>query len=183
MEKPPLNKMEQGREIDDKSLEKVIFEIAEKDEETKENIMNLLRQYPDQFVPGLFETSAEQDFENSDTMIARDDDKVAGCLMFDRQKNEFNWLAIDRKIKISKSKIAKLLFENFYKTIPPGTPVHFFVNTEDASIPDQSSFSGRKFEAARRLYRSMGLEIKKENRVEDKFGPGAHAYKVEWIIK
>lgn len=183
MEKPPFNKNEAGQENRDKLLEKVTFEIVEKDEETKEDIMNLLHQYPDQFVPGLFETSAEQDFENSDTMVARDDDKIAGCLMFDRQKNEFNWLAIDRTIKIPKSKVAKLLFESFYKKIPHGTSVHFFVNTKDASIPNQPSFSGRKFGAAMRLYRSMGLEIKEENRIENKFGPGAHAYKVEWEIK
>jgi hypothetical protein len=27
----------------------------------------------------------------------------------------------------------------------------------------------------------MGLEIKEENRVENKYGEGAHAYRVAWI--
>ena len=163
------------------SIENVNFEIVEKSEETKADVMGLLHEYPDHFVHGLFEQYAEQDFQGSDIVVAYDKDAAIGCLMFNRTTNEYNWLAVKKDIKFSKAEIAKRLFESFYPTIESGTKVHFFVNTEDAQIPGQSEFSGKNFESARKLYRSMGLEIKEKNRVEDKYGKGAHAYRVEWV--
>ena len=165
----------------EKSIKDINFKIVEKNDEIKGVVMELLHEYPDNFIHGFFEELAEKDFKGSDIMLAYDEDIPIGCLMFNRTTKEFNWLAVKRDIKIRKSEIAKRLFESFYPTIEPGTRVHMFPNTEDASFPGHPSFSGKNFEPARRLYRSMGLEMKEENRVENKYGPGAHAYKVEWI--
>jgi|GEM_PF-3532153 len=165
----------------EKTIENIRFQIVEKNEKVKTEVMDLLHEYPDNFVHGLFEKTAEQDFTNSDIVVAYDGSVVIGCLMFNRATSEFTWLAVKKGIKISKGEIAKRLFESFYPTIKPGVEVHFFVNTEDAQIADHPNFSGQNFEPARRLYRSMGLEIKEENRVQDKFGTGAHAYEVKWV--
>ena len=165
----------------EKSIEHINFEIVQKNDQVKKDVMDLLHQYPDHFVHGLFEQYAEQDFQDSDIVLAHDGNTAIGCLMFNRTTNEYNWLAIKRDIPFSKTEIAKRLFESFYPTIKPGTVVHLFVNTEDAKIPDRPNFSGKNFEPARKLYTSMGLGIKEENRIEDKYGPGAHAYRVEWI--
>lgn len=159
------------------------FEIAEKNEKLKNEVFKLSHQYPDHFIPGLFEKIAEPDFENSDIMVAVRNNQIVGCLMFDRQTKEFNWLAVSKEIEDSKAEIAKKLFENFYPTIEPGTSVHLFVNTEDAHIPGQETFSGKNFEPARKLYRSMGWDMKEENIIKDYYGEGAHVYKVEWKIK
>lgn len=159
------------------------FEIAEKNEKLKSEVFKLLHQYPDHFIPGLFEQAAEQDFEKSDIMVAIRNNQIVGCLMFDRQIKEFNWLAVSKEINDLRAKIAKKLFEKFYPTIEPGTSVHFFVNTEDAYIPGQETFSGKNFESARKLYLSMGLDMKEENIIRNYYGEGAHVYKVEWKIK
>lgn len=165
----------------EKSIENVDFKIVEKNEKVKNNVMDLLHEYPQNFVHGLFEQYAEQDFASSEIVVAYDENVTIGCLMFNRATSGYNWLAVKKDIKLSKTEIAKRLFESFYPTIEKGTEVHFFVNTEDAQISGQSYFSGKNFEPARKLYRSMGLEIKEENRVENKYGQGAHAYRVEWI--
>ena len=170
------NKIEQER-----SIENISLKIVEKSEKIKTEVMDLLHQYPENFVPGLFEQYAEQNFADSDTAVAYDGNTAVGCLMFNKATNEFNWLAVKKDVKFSKAEIAKRLFESFYPTIEPGTEVHLFVNTEDASLSNQPSFSGKNFEPARNLYQSMGLEMKEENRVENKYGPGAHAYRVGWI--
>jgi hypothetical protein len=164
----------------EKSIENVDFKIVEKSEKVRGEVMDLLHEYPQNFVHGLFEQYAEQDFAESDIIVAYDGNTPIGCLMFNRTTNEYNWLAVKKDVKFSKTEIAKRLFESFYPTIQSGTEVHFFVNTEDAQIPGQSDFSGKNFEPARKLYRSMGLELKEENRVENKYGQGAHAYRVEW---
>ncbi|MBU0649121.1 hypothetical protein KJ969_03435 [Patescibacteria group bacterium] len=170
-------------EVSPEKEPEIHFEIAKKDEELKNKVMDLLHEYPEHFVHELFEEAAEKDFENSDIMVACQDDEIVGCLMFNRKINEFNWLAVSKKIKEPKTDIARRLFESFYPTIEQGTVVHFFVNTEDAYIPGNKSFSGKNFEAARKLYRSMGLELKKENIVKNKYGRGSHAYKVAWKIE
>jgi|SRR3989338_2420440 len=175
MERPP----ETNKEF--RNVEEINFKIVEKNESIKKDVMDLLHEYPTHFIPGLFEESAEKDFENSDILVAYDGDMAIGCLMFNRTTKEYNWLAVKRDIKFQRSEIAKRLFESFYPTIEPGTTVVAFLNTEDASIPGQPSFSGQNFEPVRKLYRSMGLEMKEENRVENKYGSGAHVYKVEWI--
>lgn len=178
--------MENNFEKKDHGLEnepRTNFEIAEKNEKLKNEIIELLHQYPDHFVPGLFEEVAKQDFDNSDIMVAVRNNRIVGCLMFDRQTNEFNWLAVSKEIEDSKAEIAKKLFENFYPTVEPGTSVHFFVNTEDARIPEQETFSGKNFEPAIKLYRSMGFELNAENIINDYYGKGAHVYKVEWKIE
>lgn len=158
------------------------IEIAEKNDNLKNAVMELLHQYPDHFVSGLFEEAAENDFDVSDIMVAKIDNQIIGCLMFNRKTNEFNWLAISKAIKGPKTEIAKQLFENFYPTIERGTAVRFFVNTEDASIPGQDSFSGKNFKPALKLYKSMGLEFDEKNIIKDYYGEGAHVYKVEWTI-
>ena len=162
-------------------IETFDFRVVEKTETTLAEVMVLLHEYPDNFVHGLFEDTAVQDFNDSDTMVAYDGNVPVGCLMFNSETNEYNWLAVKRGIGTPKAKIAKRLFESFYPTIPVNTKVHFFVNTPDATIPDQPNFSGQNFAPARKLYESMGLEIKEANRVANKYGPGAHAYLVEWV--
>ncbi len=174
MEQPPA-KIEQ-----EESIENIDFKIVKKNEKIKSDVMDLLHEYPQSFVHGIFEPWAEQNFTSSDIVVAYDGDILMGCLMFNRTTNEYNWLAVKRNIKFSKTEIAKRLFESSYPTIEPGTEVHFFVNTEDAQVPGLPDFSGKNFEPARDLYKSMGLELKKENRVENKYGQGAHAYRVEW---
>lgn len=166
----------------DTLIENVTFKIAEKTEDLKQRVMALLHEYPNHFVPGLFEAAAEQDFGASDIMTAVQGDTIVGCLMFNRVTNEFNWLAVSKEIKGPKSGIAKQLFENFYPTIEPGTTVRMFPNTEDSFIPGVESFSGANFEAARNLYRSMGFELTEENIIRDHYGEGGHVYKVEWKI-
>lgn len=164
----------------EKDIKEINFKIVEKNDEIRKNVVDLLREYPDHFILGLFEEEAIKDFDNSDIIVAYDGNLPIGCLMFNRTTNEFKWLAVKRDTKFSRREIAKKLFESFYPTIESGAKVHFFVNTEDASTPDHPSFSGKNFEPARNLYRSMGLEMKEENRVENKYGPGAHAYRIEW---
>jgi len=164
-----------------KSLENISFKIVEKNDITKKEVFYLLHQYPNHFIQGLFEEVAEVDFFNSDVVVAYKEGQPVGCLMFDRKHNEFNWLAVSKEIKGSRSEIAKQLFETFYPSIQPGTEVHLYVNTEDATVEGHQDFSGSKFEAARRLYKSMGLEIKEENRIENKYGLGSHAYLVKWV--
>ncbi len=161
--------------------DEIEFKIEEKSDQLKKQVMNLLHEYPDHFIHGLFESSAEEDFQKSIIACAHRDSLLVGCLMYSPINNEFNWLATKRHMGLNKQQIAKGLFETGYKTIPKGTAVHLFVNTEDASIPGTSSFSGKNFDPARDFYRSIGLEIKEENRIENKYGPGAHAYKVSWV--
>lgn len=155
--------------------------IEQKTELLKQEVFSILHQYPNHFIQGLFEPVAEQDFLNSEIAIARQRGNILGCLMFNPKEKEFNWLAISRNQGLPKTDIAKALFEICYSIISPGTTVHLFVNTEDASSPDLASFSGKNFEPARNFYRSMGLEIHPKNRIENKYGPGAHVYKVEWV--
>ena len=165
----------------EKSIENVDFKIVENSEKNKKVVMDLLHEYPNHFVPGLFEKSAEKDFEDSDIMIAYDGDTPIGCVMLHKVTREYNWMAVKRDTKIRRSEVARRLFESFYPTIPPGTKLTAFPNTEDAFIPGHPSFSGKNFEAARKIYREMGWEMKEENRVENKYGQGAHVYRVEWI--
>ena len=163
-------------------IEHLEFKIAEKNEQTKTDIMNILHEYPEQFIHGVFEALVDADYATSDIIVAYDGERVVGCLMFDRASNEFNWLAVEKDVKVPKSEIAKKLFETVYSTLPQGTEVHLYVNTEDAHYPGYPDFSGKNFERARNFYRSsMGLEINEENREENKYGPGAHAYKVAWV--
>lgn len=109
-----------------KSIEDVDFKIVEKNENVKKDVMDLLHEYPENFIHGLFEQLAEQDFAESDIVVAYDENTAIGCLMFNRATNEFNWLVVKRGIKFPKAEIAKCLFESFYLTIEPGTEVHFF---------------------------------------------------------
>lgn len=159
----------------------VIYKIVDNNEQTKNTVLDLLHEYPTHFLQGLFEPVAETDLLNSVIAIAYSNGTSIGCLMYNPTDCEFNWLAISKKVHGSKRVIAQGLFETLYTTIPKNTKVHLFVNTEDATVEGYPKFSGKNFEPARKFYRSMGLEIKQENRVENKFGPGAHAYKVSWI--
>lgn len=145
--------------------------------------MEFLHAFPSHFVHGLFEEYANKDFDESDIMVAYYKYEIIGCFMFNNTTKEFNWLATKKDMYFNRRDVAKLLFENFYKTIDKGEKVHLFVNTDDVYIPNTLDFYGKNFEPARKFYESMGLEINEENRVENKFGPGAHAYKIEWTIK
>jgi hypothetical protein len=158
------------------------YNYASKNESTKKQVIELLHQFPAHFVQGVFERQAENDYMKSDTVLARLNNEIIGCLMFDRTTNEFNWLAVSPVLKIKRTEIAKQLFNQIYTTLEPGTTVHLFVNTEDAYIPGNNSFSGKNFAAARKFYTSMGLELKPENIIKNYYGPGAHVYKVEWNI-
>ena len=143
--------------------------------------MELLSSYPDNFIHGFFEPLVETDWVDSDILVAFDGKEAIGSIMFNRKNNEYNWLVVKKGTRFSKSEVAKKLFEYFYPSVPVGTPVHFFVNTEDSSFSPTPSFTGKSFEPARRLYRSMGLEMSESNRIENHYGPGAHVYKVEWV--
>lgn len=165
----------------EKQMSEITFAIVEKNDKTKREVMELLGQYPEHYVQGVFKPFAEKDFSDSDVMIAYDGDTPVGCLMLNRTTNEFNWLAVKRGIG-SKAEIAKRLFESYYPTIAPGTKVHLFVPTEDATIADQPTFSGAIFEPARKLYRSMEFVMNQDNRVENYYGPGDHAYQIAWTV-
>lgn len=157
------------------------IEIAEKSGELRVAVMELLHQYPDRFVHGVFESHAEKDFAVSEIAVARSGDEVMGCLMFDRPASEYKWLAVRRGRQLPKAAIARRLFEVFYPTLAPGTTVRIFVNTEDSSVVGHPEFSGKNFESARNLYRSMGLEFREDCRINDYYGPGSHVYRVEWV--
>ena len=43
----------------EKSIENVDFKVVEKSGKVKKDVMDLLHEYPNHFVPGLFEESAE----------------------------------------------------------------------------------------------------------------------------
>jgi len=163
------------------SAERIEFRTIEKNAENKKVVMELLHEYPEQFVHGSFEKFAEQDFGESDTMIAYDGNVPVGCLMFNKETSEFSWLAVTKNTNVRRREIGKKLFESFYPSIAPGTKVHLFINTEDAFIPGHPEFSGQNFSSARDMYKSMGLEMKEENRVENKYGEGCHVYRVTWI--
>lgn len=158
-----------------------VFKIIKNNNKAKTIVIELLHEYPNHFIQGLFEPAVEEDFQKSKISIAYLGEQPVGCLIFYPETNEFNWLAVKRGLRLSKTEIARGLFKNFYHIIEQGVKVHLFVNTEDAYIPGYPLFSGKNFEPARRFYKSMGLEIKEDNRIENKYGPGAHVYKVEWV--
>lgn len=64
----------------ERSIQEVRFEIAPKSEELKKEVMDLLHEYPENFVPGLFEQVAEQDFAGSDVVVAYDGTLPWGAL-------------------------------------------------------------------------------------------------------
>lgn len=172
--------MEQFFSQSDKVLEKeshIDYTFASK-EVVQDEVFTLLHRYPENFLHGLFEVLAEQDYQNSEIMTANQEGKIIGCLFYNLQTREFNWLAVSPDLKTKKSEVAKKLFENVFATLPSGTDFHWYVNTEDSSYEGYPDL-GKSFEPARRLYKNMGLQF---TRVENKFGIGTHAYKVEGKI-
>jgi len=172
---PNLNGIERQ-----KSIENVVFKKVEKNEKTEKEVMDLLHEYPAQFIHGVFEGYAENDFKNSSVFIAYDADIAIGCLMYISETKECNWLAVKKDTVFPRREIARQLFESVYETIPPGEEIYFYVNTEDSSMPGYDKL-GESFETARKIYKSWGWEMKEENRINDYYGPGAHVYKVTWI--
>jgi len=156
----------------------VTYKIADKTKRSKDIVLKLLHEYPDHFLQGLFEPVAESDFLESIVVIAYDNEKPIGCLMYNPTSHEFSWLAVSKLVSVPKRTIAQGMFAILYEYVPNDTAVHLFVNTEDASIEGCPNFSGRNFEPARNLYKSMGFEF--NERIDNKFGVGAHAYKVVW---
>lgn len=165
------------------SVEDVDFKIVDKNQNTKDEVFGLLHQYPGNFVQGLFEKHAEDDFLRSDVIVAYDDKNPIGCLMLDRGNNEFLWLAIDKNTKYRKSEVAKKLFYTLTSTTNPEAKFIFNIPTEDAYIAEHPYFSGMNFEQARKMYRAMGLEMNESNRIENFYGQGGHVYHVTWIPK
>jgi hypothetical protein len=97
-----------------------------------------------------------------------------GCLFFDTHTKECNWLAVSKTYEGNKSEVATKLFDTICASVPSGSKVFWYVNTEDAVWNGKPV--GDHYEPARRLYERMGATF---SRVEDKFGEGNHAYLVE----
>lgn len=160
-------------------LEQMVVYIFVNKEKVHDEIFDLLHEYPQNFLHGHFETWADEDYKESEIMTAQYAGKIIGCLFYNKITHEFNWLAVSSKIPKGKREIAKKLFEHIFETLSEGTSFFWYVNTED-SVYDGYPELGKYFEPARALYKSMGLTF---TRVENKFGKGAHAYRVEGIIK
>jgi hypothetical protein len=139
-------------------------------------IYMLLGEYPDNFFPGEFESLAEEDFKNGVIAVAMDANVPIGCLFLNPGNLECNWLAISKSVSARKSEVAKKLFETVFRSVPAGSKVFWYINTEDAVFEGKPV--GVHFEPARRLYTSMGAKFTK---VDDKFGKGNHAYLVEMV--
>lgn len=151
------------------------LEESEK-EKYREAVFGLLNEYPDHFFQGFFEAPAAEDFEKNQVVIATEGERAIGCIFFNTQTNECDWLAISKNLKGSKAPVARKLFETVFASVPQGTKVFWHVNTEDALFEGKPV--GKAFEPARRLYREMGATFTK---VENKYGEGNHGYLVEVI--
>ena len=98
-----------------------------------------------------------------------------GCLFFDSVTHECDWLAISKAVSGSKKEVAKKLFQTIFESVPSGTKVFWYINTEDAVFEGKPV--GENFERGRSLYKEMGTIF---TRVENKLGDGNHAYLVEY---
>jgi hypothetical protein len=158
-------------------IEHITPRFLNPDEKTryKEQVIGILREYPGNFFTGIFEEYAERDYDTKEVAVATNGDTVVGCLFFDASSHECDWLAISKKIPGSKKEIAKKLFQTVFDSVPKGTRVFWYINTEDAIFEGKSV--GEDFERGRALYKEMGTLF---TRVENKFGEGNHAYLVEY---
>ncbi len=149
--------------------------FLEENEKTqyKAAVLSLLKEYPGNFFPGLFEEFAENDYEQKQVAVAFDGESVIGCLFFDRATHECDWLAISKTVTGSKKEVAKKLFQTIFDSVAPGTKVFWYINTEDAVFEGKPV--GENFERGRNLYSEMGAHF---TRVENKFGERNHAYLV-----
>lgn len=141
-------------------------------EEVKEEVLDILRQYPDNFFPDYFNDAIDS-FDSSKVVIANQGGPI-GCLFFKPETCECDFLAISRDFKGDKTEVAKKLFQVVFDSVPKGTVVYWYVNAEDAMFEGRPV--GRYFAPARKLYLDMGAKFTK---VSDKFGEGNHAYRIE----
>jgi len=151
------------------------YQFVEKTPENISELFELLAQYPDQFIPGIYEDLVQKDLEESDIFMATEDNKPIAVVLFNRSSGELGWLSVDKQSKHSKSEIVKKIFSNVTSGLERGTKVFFYVNTED-------SFIGKRFKAARKLYKEMGFDLNNSPIIKDHYGKGAHVYKVEFRV-
>lgn len=165
------NKYEKKKEM--------IFSVLPNSEKPKyrEQVMGLLKEYPDQFFVDLFVPHASADFELNQIVLAKEGEKLIGCLFYNPNTHECNWLAVSKSFVEKKKDVAEKLFDQVFNLVPKGTRVFWYVNTEDAVFEGREV--GVAFEPARKLYEKMGTT---RTRVENKFGNGNHAYLIEKII-
>lgn len=163
--------------LETKEVPDIAYGFADKTKDQDE-VFQLLHTYPENFLHGLFEEDAKKDWDFSNIVIAKSGDKISGCLFFNPVTNEFTWLAVSPDIKEGKAKIARKLFETVFTTLQPGSEYFWYVNTEDSTYEGYPKL-GEYFEPARRLYKKMGVTFTRE---ENKFGKGAHAYRVDGQI-
>lgn len=142
----------------------------------QEAALNLLGEYPDNFFTDLFEESAGRDFETHKIAMSFSEDIPVGCLFLNPDTNECDWLAVTKKIKLDKSEVAKKLFQTVFDSVPKGTRVFWYINTEDAVFEGKPV--GQYFERGRKLYVDMGATF---TEVKNKFGEGNHAYLIEVV--
>lgn len=142
----------------------------------KEATLALLGEYPDNFFTGLFEQAASQDFDKNKVVLSFNGNTPTGCLFYNPNTNECDFLAITKKILLDKSEVAKKLFQTIFDSVPKGTKVFWYINSEDAVFEGRPV--GQNFARGRKLYTEMGATFTK---IENKFGEGNHAYLVEVI--
>ena len=150
------------------------FLAEEEKMQYKEAALSLLGEYPDNFFTGLFEQVASQDFDKSKVVMSFHGDIPTGCLFFNSDTNECDFLAITKKISLDKSEVAKKLFQAIFDSVPKGTCVFWYINSEDAVFEGRPV--GQNFERGRKLYTEMGATFTK---AENKFGEGNHAYLIQ----
>ena len=140
----------------------------------REDVFNLLAEYPENFFTGHFEALAKDAYNESEVVVAIEQNKPVGCLFFNRETGECDWLAVSKSVTGRKSDVAKKMFQSIFDTVPNGTKVFWYINTEDAVFEGRNV--GTAFEPGRRLYREMGASF---TRIANKFGEGNHAYLIE----
>jgi len=175
----PENRRE--KTIDDIKIEM----FNQTNEKIEEDYLDILHQWPKQYILGEFEEFVRKDLENSDIAIAYDGETPVGCMLLTREdKREQNWLATRRVEGVRNREIADKLFKSFYSLMKPGEAIYSYVNTEDATSDRDSNFTGASFEPARRLYIDLGYleeDSKDRFRIDNYYGPGGHVYEMKWI--
>lgn len=147
-------------------------------EQYRDAVLGILQEYPDNFFTGLFEKVALADYEQNQIAVSFNEEGLpVGCVFFNPETNECDWLAVSKRVEGSKAEVAKKLFQIIFDTVPKGTKIFWYINTEDAEFEGKPV--GAYFERGRKLYADMGAKF---TRVENKLGLGNHAYLVEIIV-
>jgi hypothetical protein len=140
----------------------------------QEEIMELLHQYPENFFLGKFEHLVNQDLVSNRVVLGKQGEEVIGCLFFNDSSRECNWLAVSKNYLGNKGELAKKMFQTVFDSVPSGSVVFWYVNTEDSVYEGENI--GKYYSPARKLYSDLGARF---TRVENKFGEGNHSYLVE----